>query len=427
MTSGPLDSLRAEVEAARQRLDEQLQALDAYEQAETRVRELFGDDALPGKPLTTTTPVAAGRQACALPGCEETFVRRPKSRQIFCSVACRNRANARARGPRQRRQRPSSDGAEAVAEGDPAAIPGAGGRVRLEETSHHRHRKPISRRRLKRLASAACALDLSIAAEADAPAERHDQGGGQAEVPAGAGQVFDAGVIATLADDLAIRSAGEEERPAFGGCGEHDLAIDHLAGCAREGDAAGVLACSGPRECLIGSGLGAAPLDHALHGEDGHSGCALDNGLIVAVDEGAVAEVDEAADQGAVVAVAVDASGEAHGDLQDDVAGQAADASPADPASHQRPDVPRGPAQRKAGCARCGEPIDRATRRNSGYCSDECREEAREVSLRERKAGDAWQFALHPLLYGRLGGCVEDVRLFPHDRVRLEQRPHAGA
>jgi hypothetical protein len=79
-------------------------------------------------------------------------------------------------------------------------------------------------------------------------------------------------------------------------------------------------------------------------------------------------------------------------------------------------------------CARCGEPIDRATRRNSGYCSDDCREEGRGAILRARTAGDAWQFALHPLLYGRLGGPVDDVRLFPQDRERVEQqRAHAGA
>jgi hypothetical protein len=80
-------------------------------------------------------------------------------------------------------------------------------------------------------------------------------------------------------------------------------------------------------------------------------------------------------------------------------------------------------------CARCGGAIDRETRRNSAYCSDACREEARRSIVRERKAGDAWHFALHPLLYGRLGGRVEDVRLFPPDRERVEQqqRAHAGA
>jgi hypothetical protein len=74
-------------------------------------------------------------------------------------------------------------------------------------------------------------------------------------------------------------------------------------------------------------------------------------------------------------------------------------------------------------CARCGGAIDRATRRNSGYCSDECREERRGAILRARRVGDAWGFALGPL-YSALGP-VDGVRLMPADRARVEERPIA--
>jgi hypothetical protein len=224
-------------------------------------------------------------------------------------------------------------------------------------------------------------------------------------------------------------AAGAEERPGFVGAGQEDLAVDDLAGRAREGDAGGVLACSGPLQCPCGVDLRPAPLDHGFHGQDGHTGCALDGGLVVAVDEGAEAEVDEAADEGAVVAVAVQANGEAQGDLLEEPAGRTASASPASRATN-RPDeaIARGPEQREVPprdrCARCGVPIDRETRRNSGYCSTACRDEARESRITATRAANGWAFALDPRLFGVLGPPA--VHLWPADLAKVKQQRAAA-
>jgi hypothetical protein len=124
-------------------------------------------------------------------------VKRGGRPQLYCSPLCRNRGNAKTGGSRQKRQKAPSNGAEASAEAESGA-------------------------------SAARALDLSVAAERDAPGKGHDQGDGQGKVSAGARLVLDRGVVAALTDDLTIRSAGVEQRAAFGGCGEHDLTVDDL-------------------------------------------------------------------------------------------------------------------------------------------------------------------------------------------------------
>jgi hypothetical protein len=161
------------------------------------------------------------------------------------------------------------------------------------------------------------------------------------------------------------------------------------------------------------STLRTTPIDQIFHGEDGHTGCALDDGLVVAVDEGAEAEVDEAADEDVIGAVRVQSNGEAQGDclqlddgsvgirsgcehglLQADSAGQAASASPADRASssHRRAALARGPAQR--------EPAP--------------------------KAGDAWAFALDSRLFQVLDHR-DRVRLWPADLEKVERhRAHAA-
>jgi hypothetical protein len=78
-------------------------------------------------------------------------------------------------------------------------------------------------------------------------------------------------------------------------------------------------------------------------------------------------------------------------------------------------------------CGWCGGEVDPARRRSSGYCCDECRDATRKARLHARQAGDAWAFALNPLLYGRLSGRVEEVRVFPQDRERIQEHwAHAG-
>jgi hypothetical protein len=405
MISGPLDSLRTEVEAARQRLDEQLQALDAYEQAETKVRELFGDDALPRRQIT---PAGDFRQC---PECSRTFTRMSRTRQIYCGVTCRNKANTRSRGPRQRQRKAANGGDQAAAEADGASFPTI-------------------------LALAAGGLDLGEAREGRAEAPGRDQRDDQGIAPAAAGGtlVCDRGVIHAFTDDLAVRivAAGRSEQGSVAGGGaEHDLGIDDRAGCAVEGQAVAICACSRPLEGLVGIDLAAAPCGHRLEDEDGLSGEGFDGGLVVAVDEGAIAEVDEAAGEDVVGAVAVDSDRE-HDELRADAAAATAVASRDGQFSHRPGQAIARPGEQREvpprdWCARCGAAIDRETRRHSGYCSDECREEGRGAILQARKAGDPWQFALHPLLYGALGGPVEDVRLFSQDRERIEQqRGHAG-
>jgi hypothetical protein len=399
--AGPLDERRALLQGLIERGDRARAVLKQLEQLEIAIAGLELPDL--SAPSSSRPPIGSSeRRTCALPGCGQTFIRAPGTRKQYCSTRCRNTANSRSRSPRQRRQRAASDGAEAPAEADGASLPSRG-------------------------------LDLSVPAEADAPGERQDQGGGQGEAAAGAGLILDAGVIRCFTNDLTIRSAGAEERAGFVGGGQEDLAVDDLAGRAREGDAGGVCEDARPLEGLGRIDLRPAPGDHALHGQDGHPGGAFDHDLIVAVDEATVAEVEQAPDEGVVGAVAVGANGECHeDDLQADAAGQAAIASPAGQLPYRRRAVACAGEQREVPlrdrCARCGEPIDRATRRSSSYCSDDCREEGRQSILQARKAGDPWQFALHPLLYGRLGGRVEDVRLFPPGRERLEQqqRAHAG-
>jgi hypothetical protein len=152
-----------------------------------------------------------------------------------------------------------------------------------------------------------------------------------------------------------------------------------------------------------------------------------------------VAVIGQDLGQGGEIGVGVETNGQGHGELRDEeAAGRTAVASPADPS----PNRPEGPLARVDGqwegkrrrlpgegpapqaCARCGREIDRETRHHSGYCSDECKEEARESMVRERKASDAWAFALGPL-YSALGP-VDDVRLIAMDRARVEER-HAAA
>jgi hypothetical protein len=92
------------------------------------------------------------------------------------------------------------------------------------------------------------------------------------------------------------------------------------------------------------------------------------------------------------------------------------------PNRHAR--VARTGSQREASpklCARCGGAIDRETRRNSAYCSDECREEGRGAILRAGKAGDPWQFALDSRLFQVLDHR-DRVHLWPADLEKVEKQ-----
>jgi hypothetical protein len=101
-----LDDLRARLEREFATLEEKRAALDAYEQAESKIRQLFGDDALPGGRGTKQHPKPRigplPERECAECGRSFPVPTGRQGRRRYCSVRCRNRANSRARGPRQR-------------------------------------------------------------------------------------------------------------------------------------------------------------------------------------------------------------------------------------------------------------------------------------------------------------------------------------
>ena len=126
--AGPFEDLRRAVTAEVERLGEQLRAVDEAEAALLKLRALFEVPDIVHGQQPSPSPRAC-RQTASLPGarecpeCHESFEppqRRGTQRsRTYCSVKCRNRANSRARGPRQRRQRkPANGGTEAAP--DPA-------------------------------------------------------------------------------------------------------------------------------------------------------------------------------------------------------------------------------------------------------------------------------------------------------------------
>jgi hypothetical protein len=399
-----IEQLRAQIEQWQAKRAE----LDRIEATVAEIRAAVGDpDPLPGQQPSSDAergkpPIGAPERVC--PECQTVFAVPPgrAGRRIYCGTPCRNRAGTRNRGPR-RRQKAANSGDEAAKE--PAGVRSASG-------GH----------------------DLSVAGERDPPREGRDQGGGEGEVPAGATRLeLDHGVVCGLAADLTIRAAGAEEgRPAFVGGGEQDFAIDDLAGGAQEGDAGSVLTDPRPLQGLVGVDLCAAPVDHGLHGQRCHPGCALDGGLIGIVDEGGEAEIEQAPYQGVEAGVGIGSDHE-HGGLLEEAAGQAAVANPAGRPLPNRPvRVPCARAQREAApklCRACGQPVDGAVRGHSQFCSDECRAEGARAHMPSRKAGNGgnpWAFALHPALFCRLDHR-QRVHLRPNDLARVERhRAKAG-
>jgi hypothetical protein len=92
--AGPLDGLRATILAARERLDQQLQAIDAYEAAFERLTEAFGDpNTHPDQPLPPSPVPEVGKPPIGVPErtcaeCGTSFPLPPgrQGRRLYCSV-----------------------------------------------------------------------------------------------------------------------------------------------------------------------------------------------------------------------------------------------------------------------------------------------------------------------------------------------------
>jgi predicted nucleic acid-binding Zn ribbon protein len=143
-------------------------------------------------------------------------------------------------------------------------------------------------------------------------------------------------------------------------------------------------------------------------------GVGLKGGVVVGVEVFDEAEPDQDGFEVGEVAVSVDPNGQGHGELRSD------GAAPAE-SDGRRPDEILPPDPTTRACAFCGGPIA-PERRQSSYCSSECRIEQRdkrkEMGVVDPKA--AWRFATDERLFRSLDHRAA-VHLREPDLAKVEK------